>query len=117
MLRYSLIMYSHLPCTSGCAAAALLGGPLTRVVHDDLAHGQRGQGEEVAPVLDPCNRLRAEQLHEGLVHERRGLQGPARRARAEAASRRGLELLEDEREDVVVGMSSSQTAKARGPVR
>ena len=47
--------------------------PRPRVIHEDLAHGVRGEPEELRPAVDPQAGI-PRQLEVGLVNERRGLE-------------------------------------------
>jgi hypothetical protein len=89
-------------------AAALLGSAPPRVGREDLAHGGRGDGEE---VLASFEGVGARETQEGLVDERRRLQRVALRLAAEVRA----QLLVDLRGHRGAGLGPGRVALAHGP--
>ena len=73
------------------------------VVHQDLAHGASGDGEEVGPVCGAYARA-AGQLEIGLVDEARGLKGVAPPLPAELPVREAAEIVVDQWDQPVQGV-------------
>jgi hypothetical protein len=82
------------------------GLPRPRVIDEHLAHRPRGEREEVRAVVDPLERLRAEQLEERLVHERGRLERVARVARPEVALGDRAQLRHDRGQESLDGSGS-----------
>ena len=87
---------------AGDSAAALLGGPSSRVIDQDLAHSGGGDGHEVVAIVPAF--VIAGHLEEGLVDEGGGLEGVGASGRTggaldELRGGEGLELVVDEREE------------------
>ena len=83
-------------------AATLLIVPRARVVHEDAAHHASGHGEEMRAVV-PLDRLPVDQADVGLVDERRRLEAVPHALARHAASRDPVELLMDERDQLLEG--------------
>ena len=98
-------------------AAALLRAALAGVVHDDLAHRDGRDGEEVLPVL-PVELAAIEQPQVGLVDEGRGVERHVAGARREAAMRHGVQLDVDERQQGLdrAALAAAQIAQDLGDV-
>ena len=94
------------------AAAALGGVAGAGALHQDLAHRQRGNGDEVGAVLELARPL-GRQLEEGFVDERRGLESLAGPLAADVARGDAAQLVVDERQQRGLGPD----AFAHGAVR
>ena len=84
-------------------STALLIVARARVVHEDAAHHPRGHGEEVCAVV-PCHCLAVAQADIGLVDEGRRLEAVPYALARHAASRDAMELLVDERDQLLEGV-------------
>ena len=82
------------------AATALLRGTVARRIEQDLAHGARGNGEEMRAVVQ--RQERASQFQVGLVNQQGGRQG-AVAATGKLQVRRPPQILIDRLEQLVVG--------------
>ena len=85
------------------AAASLSGAGAAGVVQQDLAHGVRGDGEEVGAILPFHWVSAAHQAHVGLVDQRRGLERMAGTFASHAGSRHLAQLLENQRNELIGG--------------
>ncbi len=87
-------------------ATALEGSAATGVVDDDLAHGDGGDREEMAPVV-PVGRGAIEQADVRLVHQRRRVERDVTRVGRQAAVRHRVQLLVDQGEQRLDGPAAT----------
>ena len=97
------------------SAVTFVGPAFAGVVHQDLTHEARGNGNEMRAVLQ-FHRLTSQQPQVGLVDQRRALQGVIRALGLEVVVRQAPQLFVDQRHQTreeLFRRPASSDAKAR----
>jgi hypothetical protein len=89
-------------------STALGGGVSARLIDEHLPHDSRHQCEEMRPVGQPWLRI-VKELDEGLVHQRRWLQGVVRSLAPHESGRNAPQLAVHERHQLLECLPISLT--------